>query len=115
MNSTKIISELDHTGFSLISFPKKLKNAIVDHIESYLSQVISRENLEAKKSKIKNYEEYANVILTMDDANFLSHFSKAYRMFPDEISHLIVDWIKTDLRKILEVSQADSSYVSFFE
>lgn len=112
MDLLKIREELNDIGFIVIPFPKPIKESMINHIKKYLYEVTEKPSNFNKMKNLDSYETSSADILTMSDNDYIKNFSKPFRMYPDNVSQLILDWIKVEIRKILGVTKVDSNYVS---
>lgn len=118
MEEIKVKMDLHNNGYTIIPFPQHIKEEMINHIKLYLNEVALKQT---NVKKVQNsdviintnlYEENSEIILTMSDPDYVSNFSKPLRMFPETVTCIIIDWIKTEMRLLLGVEKTDSNYVS---
>lgn len=115
MDVINIRKDLNDIGFATIPFPQSIKKSMVHHIKSYLGTVATQQTNFASINKASSYENHSIAILEMSDVQYIQHLAKPYRIYPDSISHLIIDWLKDEMRDVLGVPKIDANYVSLSE
>jgi len=87
------IIDLEHKGFSICSFPKKLQGMMAQEILKTMSELLQNDNLD-------NFEQAINLIENIDDDSFVKLFTKPNRNFSHEIYLEVESWISDYLSTI---------------
>lgn len=112
MDLIKVRKELDDVGFAIIPFPQSLKQSMLHYVKTYLSEVATKQSDFSTLKNTPSFEDHSVAILDMSDAQYIANLSKPYRIYPDSISHSIIDWIKTEMCDVFGASKIDANYVS---
>lgn len=112
MDLIKIRKELNDIGFAVIPFPQSLKKPMIHYIKTYLSEIVTKQSDFSTMKKENSYENNSASILSMPDIEYIQYFSKPFRIYPDHLSHLIINWIKIEMCRLFEVHRVDANYVS---
>lgn len=80
------LEEIESSGFTVISFPSHLKKAMVSHICRFMDVNPSEESLMDRLTKKS---------LSYSDKEFTQKFAKPFRMFPDSVAELLVNWVSS--------------------
>lgn len=110
MNILKIRKDLSDVGFSVLPFPKLIKEVMINYVKNFLYETNQKHFKQA--DDIDHYERSGKNVIAMSDNEYIKIFAKPFRMYPDDIAKLILDWVKGEFPKIFGVERVDSNYVS---
>lgn len=111
MDVVKIRRDLNEVGFVFVPFPTLVKDTMISYVKMFIKEVAKKRSINKTGNK-ETYEASSSIVLTMPDKDFIKNFSKPFRMYPDNISQMILDWAKLKIPKILGVNKIDSNFVS---
>jgi len=97
-------SDMEKNGYIIFPFPRELAKAMKSHIFQFMGvQFDGLDETEALKK-------CAEISLSYSDEDFVKKFAKPFRIFPDSVAELAVNWI-TSLRDHFEGTQTGVNYV----
>lgn len=82
-------SDMEKNGYIIFPFPGELAKAMKSHIFQFMGiQIDGLNETEALKK-------CAEISLNYSDEDFVKKFAKPFRMFPDSVAELAVNWISS--------------------
>jgi len=82
--------EMLRRGHVVFPFPRKLAEAMKAHIYNFMTVPLAPNQPEC--DLLKNLTEISN---SYTDEEFAQTFAKPFRMFPDSVSRLVIEWVSS--------------------
>lgn len=85
------VSDLEEKGYLLIDFPSELSETLLSHVKSVIHKKLGNKQ-----------EDLTASVMRASDKSFEQLFDKTERIFPDEITQLVLEWAQRYVVKLLD-------------